>query len=81
MCINKEMSLKQQKGKNINSHCYEPVVIDGIRGAGVFSVLCFGLIVVNGALILITAGRSKRCNRTLPLILERVNIIKGTHCN
>lgn len=36
-----------------------PVVNDGIKGAGVFSVLCLGVAVVNGALIFMTVGRIK----------------------
>ena len=50
---------------------YSPVVIDGIKGDGVFSVLCLGVTVVNGALILMTVGRSNLCNRTLPLSIRK----------
>lgn len=47
-----------------------PVVIDGIKGDGVLSVLCLGVAVVNGALIFMTVGRCKLCNRTLPKFVE-----------
>lgn len=43
-----------------------PVVIDGIKGDGVFSVLCLGVAVVNGAMILMTVGRTKLCKRIFP---------------
>lgn len=55
---------------------YSPVVIDGIKGDGVFSVLCLGVTVVNGALILMTVGRSNLCNRTLPLSIKKVRDIR-----
>jgi hypothetical protein len=54
---------------------YSPVVIDGIKGDGVFSVLCLGVTVVNGALILMTVGRSNLCNRTFP-VCEREEEVK-----
>lgn len=44
-----------------------PVVIDGIKGDGVFSVLCLGVAVVNGALIFMTFGRTKLCKRIFPV--------------
>ena len=44
-----------------------PVVIDGIKGVGVFSVLCLGEAVVCGALVLMTFGRTKLCRRTFPV--------------
>lgn len=44
-----------------------PVVNDGIKGDGVFSVLCLGVAVVNGALIFMTVGRIKLCKRIFPV--------------
>lgn len=44
-----------------------PVVIDGIKGDGVFSVLCLGVAVVNGALIFMIVGRTKLCKRIFPV--------------
>jgi hypothetical protein len=44
-----------------------PVVIDGIKGDGVFSVLCLGVAVVNGAVIFMTFGRTKLCKRIFPV--------------
>lgn len=43
-----------------------PVVNDGIKGDGVFSVLCLGEAVVNGTLGLTIVGRTKLCKRIFP---------------
>lgn len=59
---------------------YSPVVNDGIKGDGVFSVLCLGVTVVNGALILMTVGRSNLCNRTLPLSIEKKEVKDIRRC-
>lgn len=53
-----------------------PVVIDGIKGDGAFSVLCLGVAVVNGALIFMIVGRIKLCNRIFP-VSPKKNHVEG----